>query len=84
MMKKETILFEKVNPAHPDKIADRIAGALVDYAYLHDKDTKCAVEVLIGHRQCTIMIESNITFPYEDAFRTVERIAGPGYDLILS
>jgi len=26
-------MFEKVNPSHPDKIADRIAGALVDYAY---------------------------------------------------
>lgn len=26
-------MFEKVNPAHPDKIADRIAGALVDMAY---------------------------------------------------
>ena len=25
-------MIEKVNPAHPDKIADRIAGALVDYA----------------------------------------------------
>ena len=25
--------FEKVNPAHPDKIADRIAGAIVDLAY---------------------------------------------------
>lgn len=27
-------MFEKVNPAHPDKLADRIAGALVDLAYL--------------------------------------------------
>ena len=26
-------MFEKVNPAHPDKLADRIAGALVDVAY---------------------------------------------------
>lgn len=26
-------MFEKVNPSHPDKIADRIAGAFVDYAY---------------------------------------------------
>ena len=25
-------MFEKVNPSHPDKLADRIAGALVDYA----------------------------------------------------
>ena len=22
--------FEKVNPSHPDKVADRIAGAIVD------------------------------------------------------
>ena len=26
-------MIEKVNPAHPDKIADRIAGAIVDIAY---------------------------------------------------
>lgn len=23
-------MFEKVNPSHPDKMADRIAGAIVD------------------------------------------------------
>ena len=27
------LMFEKVNPAHPDKVADRIAGAVVDIAY---------------------------------------------------
>lgn len=26
-------MFEKVNKWHPDKVADRIAGAIVDYAY---------------------------------------------------
>ena len=26
-------MYEKVNPQHPDKIADRIAGAIVDLAY---------------------------------------------------
>ena len=26
-------MFEKVNPNHPDKVADRIAGAIVDLAY---------------------------------------------------
>ena len=26
-------MFEKVNPSHPDKIADRIAGAIVELAY---------------------------------------------------
>lgn len=26
-------MFEKVNPKHPDKIADCISGAIVDLAY---------------------------------------------------
>ena len=26
-------MYERVNPAHVDKVADRIAGALVDLAY---------------------------------------------------
>ena len=26
-------MFEKVNPSHPDKLCDRIAGAIVDLAY---------------------------------------------------
>ena len=26
-------MFEKVNPSHPDKLCDRIAGAIVDMAY---------------------------------------------------
>ena len=38
-------MFEKVNPAHPDKVADRIAGALVDIAYRIDRDPKIAVSV---------------------------------------
>jgi S-adenosylmethionine synthetase len=42
-------MIEKVNPQHPDKIADRISGALVDYAYTQSDMPKIAVEVLIGH-----------------------------------
>ena len=26
-------MFEKVNPSHPDKVADRIAGAIVDRCF---------------------------------------------------
>lgn len=37
-------MIEKVNPRHPDKIADRIAGALVDMAYMKDRNPKIAVE----------------------------------------
>lgn len=46
-------MFEKVNPAHPDKVADRIAGAIVDLAYTKEENPKVAVEVLIGHGLCT-------------------------------
>ena len=52
-------MIEKVNPMHPDKIADRIAGAIVDLAYKQEQDPKIAVEVLIGHKECNIIIESN-------------------------
>ena len=59
-------MFEKVNPAHPDKVADRIAGAVVDLAYKVEKDPKIAVEVLIGHGVCHIIAESSVDLnPYE-------------------
>ena len=51
-------MIEKVNPSHPDKIADRIAGALVDLAYKKNKNPKIAVEVLIGHERCHVIIET--------------------------
>ena len=74
-------MFEKVNPAHPDKIADRIAGAIVDLAYSMAENPKVAVEVLIGHGECTIIIESDVlakTNTMDEICAIVERIAGPG------
>ena len=50
-------MIEKVNPCHPDKVADRIAGAIVDLAYRTENDPKIAVEVLIGHGACYVIIE---------------------------
>ncbi len=49
-------MIEKVNPSHPDKVADRIAGAIVDYAYSLEQNPKVAVEVLIGHGNCHVII----------------------------
>ena len=40
-------MIEKVNPSHPDKIADRIAGAIVDLAYTKEVNPKISLEVLI-------------------------------------
>ena len=58
-------MFEKVNPGPPDKIADRIAGALIDKAYTIEDNPKIAIEVLIGHGVCLILIESNISYKKE-------------------
>ena len=69
-------MFEKVNPSHPDKIADRIAGAIVDLAYVGDKNPKVAVEVLIGHGACHIIVESSVNFEDSEIKAIVERIAG--------
>ena len=69
-------MFEKVNPAHPDKVADRIAGALVDLAYTRDDNPKIAVEVLIGHGICHIIAESSVHIAEEEAAAIVHRIAG--------
>ena len=33
-------MYERVNPAHVDKVADRIAGALVDLAYTKEKNPR--------------------------------------------
>lgn len=67
-------MIEKVNPSHPDKVADRIAGAIVDLAYTKEENPKVAVEVLIGHKNCTIIIESSVKFDERDIFDIVERI----------
>lgn len=69
-------MIEKVNPCHPDKVADRIAGALVDLAYGKEKDPKVAVEVLIGHGVCHIIAESSCEFYHYEVYGIVRRIAG--------
>lgn len=76
-------MIEKVNPRHPDKIADRIAGAIVDLAYTKEENPKVAVEVLIGHKRCNVIIESSVDFDYDDVNPIVERIAG-NVDLFLT
>ena len=70
-------MFEKVNPKHPDKIADRIAGAIVDLAYMQKEDPKIAVEVLIGHDECNIIIEcdNDLTLSKAAVQQIVNRIS---------
>lgn len=70
-------MFEKVNPSHPDKLADRIAGAIVDYCYTKEKSPRVAVEVLLGHGKCHIIAETSVAVPRETADKIVARIVGP-------
>lgn len=70
-------MFEKVNPCHPDKVADRIAGALVDIAYTLGTRPRIAVEVLLGHGKCFIIAETSVSINYDSVCSVVHRIAGP-------
>lgn len=69
-------MFEKVNPSHPDKVADRIAGAMVDLAYSKNPNAKMACEVLIGHGLCTIITETSEHITLREAQEIVQRLAG--------
>lgn len=69
-------MFEKVNPRHPDKCADCIAGAIVDLAYKEETNPKIAVEVLLGHGKCHIIVESSVRLNPIDISNAVHRIAG--------
>ena len=69
-------MYEKVNPCHPDKIADRIAGAIVDLAYQNDTNPRIAVEVLIGHGKCHVIAETSTQLNVTEVNSIIERIAG--------
>ena len=69
-------MFEKVNPCHPDKVADRVAGALVDLAYRKATNPRIAVEVLIGHGTCHVISETSVHLPDNEVMAAIRRIAG--------
>ncbi len=69
-------MIEKVNPSHPDKLADRIAGAIVDLAYTKEENPKIAVEVLIGHGVCHVIIETSVELEEEAIVGIIHRIGG--------
>lgn len=68
-------ITEKVSPMHPDKVADRIAGALVDYCYSKQENPKCAFEVLIGHGKCYITGETSVSIPNDVVCDTVSLLS---------
>lgn len=73
-------MIEKVNPSHPDKIADRIAGAIVDLAYKKQGNPKIAVEVLVGHDVCHVIIETDADIWPFMVDEIIERLCGVGIE----
>ena len=69
-------MIEKVNPKHPDKIADRIAGSIVDLVYNKNSKDRVAVEALIGHGFCSIIIETTSEITEKEVELIVKRIGG--------
>jgi len=69
-------MIEKVNPMHPDKVADRIAGAIVDLAYTKSNNPKIAVELLLGHGNIHIIMETSEEFEVSEIDSIVKRIGG--------
>ena len=75
-------MFEKTSCYHPDKVADRIAGALVDHCYTHaaggwlKSNPRVAVETLIGHTEGLVIIETSEPLRVQDVSDTVRRISG--------
>ena len=76
-------MFEKVNPSHPDKLADRIGGAIVDLGYKLSKNPKIAGECLIGHGKCHIIIETSVKYDEKDIKEIVNRITDSPVELDL-
>ncbi len=67
-------MIEKVNPSHPDKVADRIAGAIVDLAYKKVENPRIAVEVLIGHGNCYIVAETSVHMTNTEIREIIDKI----------
>lgn len=69
-------MFEKVNPSHPDKMCDRIGGAIVDLGYEKKETPRIAGECMLGHGDCHIIIETDVDYKEKEIKSIVERIAG--------
>lgn len=75
-------MYEKVSKHHPDKVADRVAGAVVDQCYTQAEggwlksNPRVAVEVLLGHREGLVIIETSEPLRVQDVSDTVRRISG--------
>src|SRR5882672_5959086 len=70
---------ESVSEGHPDKVADQISDALIDYFLAYDPNSKCACETLVTTGQVVLAgeVKSEAYLDVQDIAREV--IARIGY-----
>jgi len=69
---------ESVTEGHPDKMADQVSDAILDYIIAHDKNARVACETLLSNGFCVIAGELKTTAyaPMQEIAREVVREIG--------
>ncbi|WP_300743821.1 S-adenosylmethionine synthetase N-terminal domain-containing protein, partial [uncultured Helicobacter sp.] len=77
---KNSFLFtsESVTEGHPDKMADQISDAVLDYIIERDKKARVACETLVSNGFCVIAgeLKTHIYAPMQDIARKVVQEIG--------
>jgi S-adenosylmethionine synthetase len=68
-MRESLFTSESVSEGHPDKVADQISDAVLDWCLERDPRAKVACEVLIAHRSLTVAGEFRAVIP--DLFKAL-------------
>jgi len=78
MAKDFLFTSESVTEGHPDKMADQISDAILDYIIQRDKNARVACETLLSNGFCVIAGELKTTTyaPMQDIAREVVRNIG--------
>ena len=78
MTKEYIFTSESVTEGHPDKMADQISDAILDYIIKRDKSARVACETLLSNGFCIIAgeLKTNTYAPMQDIAREVVREIG--------
>ena len=78
MLKEFIFTSESVTEGHPDKMADQISDAILDYIIERDKNARVACETVLSNGFCVIAgeLKTNAYAPMQDIARNVVRDIG--------
>jgi len=78
MAREYIFTSESVTEGHPDKMADQISDAVLDYLIERDKDARVACETMLSNGLCIIAgeMKTRVYAPIQDIARRVVREIG--------